>query len=131
MVNRAIIVAGAAMIGGLVVFGRAEAQVSQQTVEIATVDVTKLAGGYRASKVIGSSVANDSNETIGTIDDLLVSPNGKEPFAVLSVGGFLGMGSHLVVVPYDSLKVVDKKLVLPGGTKNGLKMLPEFKYASD
>lgn len=131
MVNRAIIVAGAAMIGGLVVFGRAEAQVSQQTVEIATVDVTKLAGGYRASKVIGSSVVNDSNETIGTIDDLLVSPNGKEPFAVLSVGGFLGMGSHLVVVPYDSLKVVDKKLVLPGGTKNGLKMLPEFKYASD
>jgi hypothetical protein len=129
--NRAIIFVGTAVIGGLLVFGRAEAQVAQQTVEIATVDVTKLAGGYRASKVIGSSVVNDGNETIGTIDDLLVSPDGKEPFAVLSVGGFLGMGSHLVVVPYDTLKVVDKKLVLPGGTKNGLKMLPEFKYASD
>ncbi len=36
---------------------------------------------------------------------------------MLSVGGFLGMGSHLVVVPYDSLKVVDKKLVLPGRYK--------------
>jgi hypothetical protein len=131
MMNRAIIFVGTAVIGGLLVFGRAEAQVAQQTVEIATVDVTKLAGGYRASKVIGSSVVNDGNETIGTIDDLLVSPDGKEPFAVLSVGGFLGMGSHLVVVPYDTLKVVDKKLVLPGGTKNGLKMLPEFKYASD
>jgi PRC-barrel domain len=129
--NRAIVFVGTAMIGGLLVFSRAEAQVAQQTVEIATVDVTKLAGGYRASKVIGSSVVNDGNETIGTIDDLLVSPDGKEPFAVLSVGGFLGMGSHLVVVPYDSLKVVDKKLVLPGGSKNGLKMLPEFKYASD
>ncbi len=129
--NRAIIFVGTAVIGGLLVFGRAEAQVAQQTVEIATVDVTKLAGGYRASKVIGSSVVNDGNETIGTIDELLVSPDGKEPFAVLSVGGFLGMGSHLVVVPYDTLKVVDKKLVLPGGTKNGLKMLPEFKYASD
>jgi hypothetical protein len=60
-----------------------------------------------------------------------VSSDGKDPFAVLSIGGFLGMGSHLVAVPYDSLKVVDKTFVLPGGTKEGLKMLPEFKYASE
>jgi hypothetical protein len=91
----------------------------------------KLAAGYRASKVIGSSVTNDANETIGKIDDLLVSSDGKDPFAVLSIGGFLGVGSHLVAVPYDSLKFVDKKFVLPGGTKEGLKMLPEFKYASE
>jgi len=56
---------------------------------------------------------------------------GKEPFAVLSIGGFLGMGNHLVALPYDNLKFVDKKFVLPGGTKEGLKMLPEFKYASE
>jgi hypothetical protein len=68
---------------------------------------------------------------IGKIDDLLVSPDGKEPFAVLSVGGFLGMGSHLVVVPFNNLSIVDKKLMLPGGTREGLKMLPEFKYASE
>jgi len=36
----------------------------------------------------------------------------------------------LVVVPYDSLKLVDNKIVLPGGTKDTLKMLPEFKYAA-
>lgn len=59
-----------------------------------------------------------------------MSPDGKQPYAVLSIGGFLGMGTHLVVVPYDALKVVDKKIVLPGGTKSGLKMLPEFKYAT-
>ena len=63
--------------------------------------------------------------------DILVSSDGKEPFAVLSIGGFLGMGSHLVAVPYDSLKFVDKKFELPGGTKESLKMLPEFKYASE
>jgi PRC-barrel domain len=80
---------------------------------------------------IGSSVINDGNETIGKIDDLLVSSDGKDPYAVLSIGGFLGMGSHLVAVPYDSLKFTDKKFVLPGGTKEGLKMLPEFKYASE
>ena len=60
-------------------------------VEIAKVNVQKLAAGYRASKVIGTSVVNDANETIDKIDDLLVSADGKEPFAVLSIGGFLGM----------------------------------------
>ena len=89
-----------------------------------------MAAGYRASKVTGSNVVNDANESIGKIDDLLVSPDGKAPFAVLSIGGFLGMGSHLVVVPYDSLKLVDNKVVLPGGTKDALRALPEFKYAT-
>jgi hypothetical protein len=40
------------------------------------------------------------------------------------------MGAHLVVVPYDALKFAEKKVILPGGTKEGLKMLPEFKYAT-
>ena len=90
----------------------------------------KLAAGYRASKVIGSSVVNDKNETIGKIDDLLVSLDGKQPYAVLSIGGFLALGTHLVVVPYDSLRFADNKMILPGGTKEGLRRLPEFKYAA-
>ena len=89
----------------------------------------KLVPGYRASKVIGSGVVNDANETIGTIDDLLVSPDGKQPYAVLSIGGFLGMGTRLVVVPYDTLKFTGSKVTLPGGTKEGRKMLPEFRCA--
>jgi hypothetical protein len=129
--KKSIIFASTAMIGVVLVLGPAAAQVAPQTVELAKVNVQKLAAGYRASKVIGSSVINDANESIGKIDDILVSSDGKEPFAVLSIGGFLGMGSHLVAVPYDSLKFVDKKFMLPGGTKEGLKMLPEFKYASE
>lgn len=60
--------------------GSAQAQVTPQTVEIAKVDVQKLQAGYRASKVIGSTVYNDTNDNIGKIDDLLISPDGKEPF---------------------------------------------------
>ena len=101
-----------------------------QTVELAKIDVQKLAAGYRASKVIGSNVVNEENEVIGKIDDLLVSLDGKEPYAVLSIGGFLGMGTHLVAVSYETLKSTDDKIMLPGGTKNSLRMLPEFKYAS-
>ena len=100
-------------------------------VEITKVDVQKVAAVFRASKFIGSSVLNDANETIGKIDDLLVTRDGKEPYAVLSIGGFLGMGTHLVVVRYDSLKFADNKIVLPGGTNEALKMLPAFEYSKE
>jgi PRC-barrel domain len=120
-----------AMIGVGFLAAHANAQGVPQTVDIAKVDVQKVAAGYRASKVIGSSVLNDANETIGRIDDLLVTRDGKEPYAVLSIGGFLGMGTHMVVVRYDSLKFADNKIVLPGGTKDGLKMLPTFQYSKE
>ena len=128
--KRTITVVGAALASMVVLSGPAGAQGTTQTVEVAKVDVQKLSAGYRASKVIGSSVLNDANEAIGKIDDLLVSTDGKAPYAVLSIGGFLGLDTHLIVVPYDSLNLVDNKIVLPGGTKDTLKMLPEFKYAA-
>jgi PRC-barrel domain len=125
-----VLLAGAALIGTFLA-APAIAQGVPQTVDIAKVDVQKVPAGYRASKVIGSSVVNQANETIGKIDDLLVTRDGKEPYAVLSIGGFLGMGTHMVVVRYDSLKFADNKIVLPGGTKDGLKMVPAFEYSKE
>ena len=129
--KKAMLLASAAIIGVSVLATHANAQGVSQSVEITKVDVQRVAAGYRASKVIGSSVANDANETIGKIDDLLVTRDGKEPYVVLSVGGFLGMGTRLVVIRYDSLKFADNKIVLPGGTKDGLKMLPAFQYSKE
>jgi PRC-barrel domain len=103
-------------------------QGAPQTVALMKVDPASLATGYRTSKVVGSTVVNEANETVGTIDDLIVTPGEKVPFAVLSVGGFLGMGTKYVVVPFSSLQVKEKKMVLPGATKDSLKALPEFKY---
>ena len=91
----------------------------------------KLAAGYRSSKIVGSPVVNDANEKIGEVDDLLVEPSDKVLFAVLSVGGFLGMGERLVVVPFSSLQISGNKVMLPGGTKDTLNALPEFKYATE
>jgi hypothetical protein len=130
MMKKTMLLASAAMIGVGFLAAQAKAQGVLQTVELAKVDVHELSAGYRSSKVVGRSVVNDANETIGKIDDLLVSPDGKQPYAVLSIGGFLGMGAHLVVVPCDALKFAEKQVMLPGGTKEGLKMLPEFKYAT-
>jgi len=104
-------------------------QGTEQTVSLMKVDPQSLVSGYRTSKVIGSAVVNESRETIGKIDDLIVTPGEKVPFAVLSVGGFLGIGTRFVVVRYSSLEVKDKQIVFPGATKDSLKSLPEFKYA--
>ncbi len=127
-VTRSIaLLAGAAVIA-VSLSGPAFSQGAPQTVTLMKVDPTTLATGYRTSKVVGSTVVNEANETVGTIDDLIVTPNEKVPFAVLSVGGFLGMGTKYVVVPFSALQVRDKKMVLPGATKDSLKALPDFKY---
>jgi hypothetical protein len=57
---------------------------------------------------------------VGTIDDLIVTPGGQAPYAVLSVGGFLSIGTKFVVVPFPSLQVIDKRIVLRGATKDAL-----------
>ena len=127
--KKTLLLSSAVMFGVVFLAANVNAQGVPQTVEITKVDVQKVSAGYRASKVIGSSIVNDANETIGKIDDLLVTRDGKEPYAVLSVGGFLGMGTHMVVIRYDNLKFADNKIVLPGGTKDGLRMLPTFQYS--
>ena len=127
---RTVIAAAMIALSTPVIASGSWAQGTPQTVAIAKVDPSTLATGYRTSKVVGATVVNEANETVGTIDDLIITPNERVPFAVLSVGGFLGMGSKYVVVPYSSLQVKDRRMMLPGATKDTLKALPEFKYAS-
>jgi PRC-barrel domain len=108
--------------------GPGHAQLAPQTVTLMKVDPQTLATGYRASKMVGSSVVNETNQTVGTLDDLIVTSGGQAPYVILSVGGFLGLGTKYVALPFTSLKIVDKKIVLPGGTKDALTSLPDFKY---
>lgn len=98
--------------------------------QLVAVDVRPLAEAYRASRMIGTAVLNDKNEKIGTVDDLIVSPNDRVLFAVLSVGGFLGINRRLVAVPYSELKVDNggRKIILPGASKDALSNLSEFHY---
>ncbi|MCC8403365.1 PRC-barrel domain-containing protein [Paraburkholderia sp. MMS20-SJTN17] len=111
--------------------GTLQAQGSPQPINAKRVDVVQLATGYRASKIDGAPVFNHSHDKIGTIDDLIIGPNNPVPYAILSVGGFLGMGTHLVAVPWNSLQIVDRQMRLPDATKESLKALPEFRYAPD
>jgi len=126
--SRAVsLLAMAAVVAALA--GPAHAQGTPQTLALTKLDPETLATGLRTSKVVGSPVFNETNDQLGTIDDLLVTPADQVPYAVLSVGGILGIGSKFVVVPYGALEVNDKRMMLRGATKDSLKALPNFKYS--
>ncbi len=119
----------AAIVAAAVLAAPAFAQGTPQTISFVRIDAQTLATGYRTSKVVGATVFNEANETVGKIDDLIVTPNDRVPFAVLSVGGFLGVGTSYVVIPYSNLELREEKVILRGATKESLQKLPEFKYA--
>jgi sporulation protein YlmC with PRC-barrel domain len=139
----------------------------------ATADTSSLKGTWRTSKLVGLSVYNDSNESLGSINDLLTDKSGDIKAVVIGVGGFLGVGEHLVAVPLDKVKFVDEPIAYTGAssapatggarpssttttgaattapaaapkknpwypdhavfsaTKDQLKAMPEFKYATE
>jgi sporulation protein YlmC with PRC-barrel domain len=94
------------------------------------VDSMRLREGRRASQVIGSTVYNENNESIGEVDDLIVPATGGQPVAVISVGGFLGIGARLVAVPYERLSHNGERnrWMLQGASKESLQSLPAFTY---
>ncbi len=102
---------------------------SAAPVDLVVVDVVAVADGYRASKLRGAKVVNPQNAKLGELDDLIVGKD-RVLFAIIQVGGFLGIGSYLIAVPYTSLQISDggSRIVLPGATKTSVKALPEFKY---
>ncbi|MEH2525936.1 MULTISPECIES: PRC-barrel domain-containing protein [unclassified Bradyrhizobium] len=74
----------------------------------ASSDTSSFKGNWRASKLVGLNVYNDSNESLGSINDLLADKSGNIKAVVIGVGGFLGVGEHLVAVPMDKVKFVDE-----------------------
>ena len=135
---------------------------------------SSFTGDWRASKVVGLNVYNNENQSIGSINDLLMDKGGAVKAAVISVGGFLGVGAHLVAVPYEKVKFVNEPVPYTGAantatptsggsrpsstmttgaattsappakanpwypdhavynaTKDELKAMPEFKYATE
>lgn len=116
----ALLIASAAM--------PAFAQGAKQTVTLMEINPMTLATGYRSSKLVGAAVYNDAKENIGKVDDLIVTSKDSVPYAVLSVGGFLGMAKQHVVVAASALNVVDGRITLNGGSKESLKALPNYSY---
>lgn len=83
---------------------------------------------HRATKIIGTDVYNRQAEKLGDIDDIVLDPRtGQIRYAVVSVGGFLGVGDRLVAVPWKTLQVDrDKDRYVMDATKERLKTAPAF-----
>jgi sporulation protein YlmC with PRC-barrel domain len=71
-------------------------------------------GNWRASKLVGLSVYNEKNESLGSINDMLTDKNGKITAVVIGVGGFLGVGEHLVAVPFEKVKFSTEPVAYTG-----------------
>jgi hypothetical protein len=80
-----------------------------------------------ASDVIGAEVQNQEGDTVAEIVDLVKRQGGEDLFAVLSVGGFLGIGDKKVVVPVNELQVGQEgQIVMVAASEEQLKNMPEY-----
>jgi sporulation protein YlmC with PRC-barrel domain len=87
-------------------------------------------GQVRADKLIGRSIQNPQDETIGEIKSVVLNQNGTADTVIVGVGGFLGVGEREVALGWKDLKVSDNgEKVTTALTKDQLKALPEYKYA--
>jgi hypothetical protein len=101
-----------------------------QEVGLAPLDVKEVARGYRAEALKLKPVANEKSQVLGKISDFIFSKDGSNIFVVLAVDDFAGPGSHLIAIPFRSLKLDDPSgyLVLPGASAAALDKLPVFAY---
>ncbi len=81
---------------------------------------------HRVSMIIGSEVRNKSGEKIGDIRDLVVDSNGTIKLAIVSTGGFLGVGDKLHAVPWDLLALGPKDDQILDISKTTLRATPGF-----
>ncbi|MCP3708975.1 PRC-barrel domain-containing protein [Paraburkholderia sp. CNPSo 3274] len=127
----ALVVASGCTFGcALGVPSAALAQGAPQSIAVQRMATVQSGTGFRASKLVGSDVYDNSGSKIGAIDDIVLESPNEGAFAILSVGGFLGMGKHLVAVPFNDLRIDRKQIVLQID-KAQLKAMPEFNYAHD
>jgi len=91
----------------------------------------RLGPSEKANKVIGMEVKNSQNEKLGKVDDLAVDlSSGRIVTAVLSIGGFLGLGDTLVAVPPSALHYdAANKVFHFDADKEKLKAAPRFEYS--
>jgi len=96
--------------------------------------ITKTDPGTRyrrvlsASSLAGDQVQNSAGDDLGKVAEIMIDiPAGKVAYAVLSFGGFLGMGNKLFAVPWSALRVdEDKKIFILDVDKQKLENAPGF-----
>jgi len=81
-----------------------------------------------ASTLEGDKVVNRQGEDLGEIDEIMIDvPRGRIAYAVMSSGGFLGMGEKLFAIPWSALTLdTDNKCFVLDVDKQRLENAPGF-----
>jgi sporulation protein YlmC with PRC-barrel domain len=104
--------------------------VGTATLGVAVAEMKQVVLGWSAKNdMLGKPVYNEKGEKIGSVDDVIITPDNAVSYAIIGAGGFVLLAKHDVAIPITQIKVEGDKLVLPGATKEALKALPEFQYA--
>ena len=89
---------------------------------------TPTLGAIRGSSLINMDVKNSADEKIGDINDVIVGADGKVEQVIISVGGFLGVGTRKVAVAWNEVKVdINADVAWINLSKQQLEIAPEFK----
>jgi sporulation protein YlmC with PRC-barrel domain len=113
--------------------GAASAQVAgSTTLGFSVVEATRLTLGRSVKKsILGKLVYNEAGDKIGKVEDIIIAPDRNVSYLIIGAGGFIGIDRHDVAIPVTALEDKGGKLILPGATKDTIKSLPRFDYASD
>lgn len=98
--------------------------------------MVKQAEGHLASKIIGETVYNgtgDDAQNIGSVNDIVIGPDGQIEAIVVGVGGFLGIGQKNVALEFDLAQIVERdndEWIVVETSQEALEALPEFDLAA-
>jgi sporulation protein YlmC with PRC-barrel domain len=122
-----------ALAGALCSAGPALAQVAggTTTVDTSITESTRLAMGWSVKKTLmGKSIYNEAGQKVGKVEDLIIAPDKNVSYVIVGAGGFVGIGRHDVAIPVTQIQDKAGKLVMAGATKDMIKAMPEFTYAT-
>jgi hypothetical protein len=105
--------------------------VHRDTVSTTSTADFNVYGEISGKAFIGTNVRNQGNEIVGKVEDVYIDDRGAIKTVVVSVGGFLSMGTKDVAVRWSDLgrSRDGKSLVLiTNWTRDSLKAMPEYRY---
>ena len=106
------------------------AGITTKTIGVTADELVMVAKGWSAkNQIMGKDVYNEKSEKVGSVDDLIITPEKAVSYAIIGTGGFLGMDKHDVAIRVNHFKMVEGKITLPGATKESVKAMPAFEYA--
>ncbi len=87
----------------------------------------------KASTIIGTNVVNPKGDHLGDVKEIVIDPRtGKVAYAVVTFGGFLGLGEKLFAIPFSALEYNVTKSDLVGSeyilhvSRERLELAPGF-----